>query len=269
MSTTVVESTACRNCGALLQGRFCAICGQEDRPLDPSIRDVLGEVAREISTLDGRILRSVRRLFLSPGFLTTEHFEGRRVAWVSPIRLYLIFSVCYFAISSFTGASPLNVNLRDTGDNDEETRQAIQKLGFSTEGEMQRVINQTLTTWIPRAMFLLVPVFAWLVSRVRRRSGRKYPHHVIFACHVFAASFGAQAVAVAAGYLAGSRMIAFSLGAGTLLYAFIYMVLALRAVYGGTLPRALAHTVVVLALYWVAATVVTVAIILPVLFWDR
>ena len=267
MSTTVVESVACRNCGALLQGRFCAICGQEDRPLDPSIREVLGEVAREISTLDGRILRSVRRLFLSPGFLTTEHFEGRRVAWVSPVRLYLIFSVCYFAITSFTGALPLNVNFGFKGDNDEETRQAIQKLGFSTEEEMQRVINQTLAAWTPRAMFLLVPVFAWLVSRARRRSGRKYPHHVIFACHVFAVWFGAQSVAAAAGYLAGNTTVAFSFGVGSLLYAFIYMVLALRAVYGGTLRRALAHTVVVLALYWVATTVVTVAIILPVLFW--
>ena len=268
MSTILVESPACRNCGALLQGRFCTNCGQEDRPLDPSIGEVLGEVAREISTLDGRILRSVRRLFLSPGFLTTEHFEGRRVAWVSPVRLYLIFSVCYFAITSFTGASPLGVNLRSTGGNDEETRQAIQKMGFSTEEEMQRAINQTLTTWIPRAMFLLVPAFAWLVSRARRRSGRKYPHHVIFACHVFAVWFGAQAVAVAAGYLSGNTTVAFSLGVGSLLYALIYMVLALRAVYGGTIARALAHTVVVLALYWLATIVVTVAIIVPVLCWD-
>jgi hypothetical protein len=274
MRTSLVDS-ACHNCGALLQGRFCAICGQEDRPLDPSIGEVGGELAREISALDGRILRSVRRLFLSPGFLTTEHFEGRRVAWVSPVRLYLIFSVCYFAITSFTGVSPLDVNLQFTGDkdqftgdNDEETRQALQELGFSTEEEMQRAINHALTTWIPRAMFVLVPVFGWLVSRVRRGSGRKYPHHVIFACHVFAAFFGAQSVAVAAGYLAGNATVAFSLGMGSLLYAFIYMVVALRVVYGGPIARALAHTVVVLVFYWLATIVVALVIIVPVLFWD-
>jgi hypothetical protein len=193
----------------------------------------VGEVAREISALDGRVLRSVRRLFLSPGFLTTEHLEGRRIAWVSPVRLYLIFSVAYFAILSFTGVAPLDVNLRFTGGNDEETRQAIQKMGFSTEEEMQRAINLALTTWIPRAMFVLVPLFGWLVSRVRRRSGRKYPQHLIFASHVFAAFFGAQSVAVAAGYLAGNAAARFSLGMGSLLYALIYMVVALRAVYGG------------------------------------
>jgi len=36
---------------------------------------------------------------------------------------------------------------------------------------MQRAINHALTTWIPRAMFVLVPVFGWLESRNSRRSG--------------------------------------------------------------------------------------------------
>jgi Protein of unknown function (DUF3667) len=169
MSTTLVASTTCRNCSALLHGRFCSMCGQEDHPLDPTIGEVIGEAAREISTLDSRILRSVRRLFVSPGFLTTEHFEGRRVAWVSPVRLYLIFSLCYFAVTSFTGASPLEINLQITGDA-AETRQIVQRMGFATAEDMRRAINQALTTWIPRAMFVLVPVFGWLVSRVRRRS---------------------------------------------------------------------------------------------------
>jgi Protein of unknown function (DUF3667) len=169
------EFTACRNCGAQLQGPFCATCGQEDHPLDPSISEVVGEVAREVSALDGRILRSVRHLFLSPGFLTIEHLEGRRVRWVSPVRLYLIFSVCYFAITSFTGASPLEVNVQVTGSSDQETRQTVEKLGLSTAEDMRRAINEALTTWVPRAMFILVPLFAWLVSRVRRRARRKYP----------------------------------------------------------------------------------------------
>jgi hypothetical protein len=266
MRPTVVESVACHNCGALLQGRFCAACGQEDRPLDPGIGEVVGEVAREISALDGRILRSVRRLFLAPGFLTTEHFEGRRVGWVSPIRLYLLFSVCYFAITSFTGASPLDVSLRFTGDTDAEAIEAIQNMGFSSEEEMDRAINQALVTWIPRAMFVLVPVFGWLVSRVQRRSGRKYPHHLIFSLHVFAAFFGVQSIAVAGGYLTGNTAVAFSLGVGGLVYAFIYTVVALRAVYGGTIRRALARTVVVLVCYWFATMIAATAIIVPVLF---
>jgi hypothetical protein len=269
MSTPVVASRACHNCGAVLQGRFCAVCGQEDRPLDPDLGDVVSEVAREISALDGRVLRSVRHLFLSPGFLTTEHFQGRRVAWVSPVRLYLIVSVCYFAIASFTGASPLDARLRFTGSNHAETTQAIQQLGFATEEEVQQALNRALRTWVPRAMFVLVPVFGWLVSRVRRRSGRGYPHHVIFALHLFAMFFGAQSIAAAAGYLARNTTVAALLGAGSLLYAAVYMILAIRAVYGGTIARAAAHAAIVLFFYWLATVVVSLAIVLPVFFGDR
>ena len=258
------------NCGATLHGRFCAACGQEDRPLDPTLGEVVGEVAREISALDGRLIRSVRRLFLSPGYLTREHFAGHRAGWVSPVRLYLLLSVVYFAIASFAGATPLHFSFSfsygdDGTGNDEETSQALQQLGFSSEGEMRHAIDQALAVWMPRAMFVLVPLLGWLVSGVRKSSGRRYPHHVIFALHSLAAFFGVQAFATAVGYLAGRKEVTAAIGAATIVYVVIYMAAAMRSVYGGTTARAVAHTVVVLALYWMAMIVTTVAIVLPVL----
>jgi hypothetical protein len=47
-----------------------------------------------------------------------------------------------------------------------------------------------VAVWLPRLMFLLVPFFASLVSRVRRVPIRPYPQHLIFALHVHAAWFG-------------------------------------------------------------------------------
>ena len=268
MHRAVAGSHACLNCGAALHGRFCAGCGQEDRPLDPTVGEVVGEVVREISALDGRIIRSVRRLFLSPGYLTREHFEGHRAGWVSPVRLYLILSVVYFGIASFAGATPLHINFNygsDGGGNDEEASQALQQLGFSSEQEMRHAVDQALTVWIPRAMFVLVPLFGWLVSRVRQSSGRRYPHHVIFALHILAAFFGVQAVATLAGYLTGREGVTAVFGVAAIVYVVVYTVAAMRRVYGGTMVRAVAHTVVVLALYWVAMLLTTVAIVLPVL----
>jgi hypothetical protein len=267
MMPTAIEVRACHNCGAELHGRFCGACGQEDRPLNPGMREVLHELAREISSLDGRIVRSVRRLFLSPGFLTSEHFQGRRVAWVSPVRLYLTFSVAYFAITAFLDASPLGISFRFTGDTDQETTQALREMGFASEQELQRAVHMAMATWMPRAMFVLVPVFGLLVSRVRRASGRKYPQHLIFALHVLAASFGVQAIAMMPGFIAGHPAVTALMAAASLLYTFAYMVIALRVVYGGTVRRALRDTVVVLFFYWLATVIVAAAIIVPVLFW--
>lgn len=44
------------------------------------------------------------------------------------------------------------------------------------------------------------------------------------------------------------------------------MILAMRAVYGTSTARAFAHTLVVLAFYWLGTIVVVAAIIVPVLF---
>lgn len=268
MSATV-RTTTCRNCGTDLHGRFCATCGQEDQPLDPTLGDVLGEAAREISSLDGRIARSVRRLFLSPGFLTLEHFRGRRVAWVSPVRLYLIFSVAYFGLVAFTGTSPLDLNMQITASGGQEDAQALKELHFTSEEELRRAANLALITWIPRAMFVLVPLFGWMVSRVRRASGHKYPHHLIFALHMFAAFFGIQAIAVALGYVTGSARVTAVLGVASLVYSVGYLVLALRNVYGGTIARAIGHAAILLVFYWVATVAAAAAIVFPALFLGR
>lgn len=250
-----LASAACHNCGARLHGRFCASCGQEDRPLDPTLEEVVRDAAREISSLDGRIVRSVRRLFLSPGYLTREFFAGRRMSWVSPVRLYLTFSVAYFALAALTGSSPLSINARFSGADEQGIRQ------------IQQAVDQALATWIPRAMFLLVPVFAALVAWVRRSARCKYPHHLVFALHVFAAFFGAQAAAIALGSLADRSVVTAGFGAATLVYAFAYLAAALRLVYAGTLRRAIRDAVVLLVLHWLATVLVTAAILLPVVAW--
>jgi hypothetical protein len=71
---------ACRNCGAERLGRYCAECGQQVRPPDPTARELLIELVHELASVDGRIARSVRHLFLAPGFLTREYLDGRRAA---------------------------------------------------------------------------------------------------------------------------------------------------------------------------------------------
>lgn len=111
---------------------------------------------------------------------------------------------------------------------------------------------------------MLVPVFDVFLCAARRAANT---HHLIFACHVLAAFFAVQSIAVAAGYLSANATVKSVLGLGSLLYAFVYLILALRA-YGGSTARAAAHTIVVLAFYWLATILVAAAIIAPVLFWN-
>jgi hypothetical protein len=92
--------TTCPNCDARLGDNYCPHCGQKVTPINPSLHDFLHDLTHELLHVDGKIFQSVRLLLTRPGFLTAEYFRGRRATYVSPIRLYLIFSVAFFAVSS-------------------------------------------------------------------------------------------------------------------------------------------------------------------------
>jgi hypothetical protein len=254
------DTGACHNCGAELHGHFCAQCGQEALPLNPRLTDVFHEFARELLDMDGRVFRSVRKLFLAPGFLTREQFEGRRAPWLSPVRLYLIFSVAYFALMSIGGPG-LDVRI-DVSNPDEV--QGLRERGFQSEAEVRQAVSDGLATWMPRVMFVLVPLFAALVHLARRRSGYTYPQHLLFALHAHAAWFGAGAVIALIGFALPGSM-GDEAGRSILVVAWgIYLVKAFRAAYGGTTRRAILHTHFVMVTYGIAIVLASVAIVLPI-----
>ena len=99
-AVTEARASACLNCGALLAGAFCADCGQRDIPPYPSVRELIVDAAAEFSGWDGRLATSLRDLILRPGMLTREFLEGRRVRYISPLRLYLMASLVYFLLAA-------------------------------------------------------------------------------------------------------------------------------------------------------------------------
>ena len=72
-------------------------------------------------------------------------------------------------------------------------REKLREMGYADLGELQRTIETARLTWMPRVMFVLVPLFAGLTALFQRRVGRRYPAHLVFALHVHAAAFVARA----------------------------------------------------------------------------
>lgn len=280
MNDAASRAQVCHNCGALLHGRFCADCGQEARPLDPPLSAVVRDLAHEFFDVDGRLLRSVRQLFLAPGFLTKELFLGRRAPWVTPLRLYLIFSVAYFAVVALGGTS-ITVRVKTDGARapaaepqrpsaktagERETATELERLGFTNEEELRATVSQVQAVWMPRVNFVLVPLFAALVALVRRSSGRRYPQHLLFALHAHAAWFGVRTLA-AAGALVPVEIVGDVLNGLTTIYGIVYVVIALRLAYDIPTRRAIRDAAIVLGVYGVCVVAATAGVILPALFW--
>ena len=91
----------CENCGAPLQGEHCYACGQPTKGLVRHFSSVMGDFFDTVFNIDSRVLRTLGPLLTRPGFLSLEYFAGRRVRYVTPMRLFLFLSlIAFFAIQA-------------------------------------------------------------------------------------------------------------------------------------------------------------------------
>jgi hypothetical protein len=251
---------ACLNCGGLRIGTYCTACGQKAMPAAPTLNYFLHEITHELLNADGRIFRSLRLLVARPGFLTREIFAGRRASYVSPIRLYLIASVLAFGLRAFFGAYDY-ANFDYTSVPGEIADPAM----VERAEEIERTINTAVGVWLPRAMFLLVPLFAALAMLFCRRGGHTYPQHLYFALHLHAVWFFVSAAAVLFGLLA-LPSVSIVVNVGLTLYFLSYYFVAFRRVYETTTWGTLWRTVAIGVMY-LAVLIATVFAIAAPTFW--
>lgn len=77
-------------------GYWCYRCGQPVRGLVRHFSTILGDFVDTVFDLDSRLVRTIGPLLLRPGRLTIEYFEGHRVRFVSPVRLFLVLAIAAF-----------------------------------------------------------------------------------------------------------------------------------------------------------------------------
>ena len=96
------DEVVCDNCGAEKVGHYCAVCGQSDRNYRRNVFPVIGEVLSETFEFDSRLLKTLPKLLVRPGFLSMEFSLNRRARYLSPFRLYLFTSIVFFFVLSLS-----------------------------------------------------------------------------------------------------------------------------------------------------------------------
>ena len=160
----VADTHSCPNCGEEVPGRFCAACGQEQRELLPSLPALGRELLSESLALDGKLPITLRALFWPPAELTVQWHAGRRVAYVSPIRLYLAAGFIFFLCWPLTAWSDqlLSFTHGFTAGWHETTGEAALRAASPA--------TQLLVQLLPGLLILLlVPLFAAVVHILRGR----------------------------------------------------------------------------------------------------
>jgi hypothetical protein len=111
-----VPQSTCSNCHAIITGPYCSQCGQSSESSIKYFWTVVLHILDDIFSFDSRASRTIWPLFTRPGFLTNEYFQGRRVQYVPPLRLYLFISIIFFITLKFFAASENNNLIRLNND---------------------------------------------------------------------------------------------------------------------------------------------------------
>lgn len=113
MSNSVERSQkCCLNCNAMLAGRFCSKCGQENLWPQQSVRHLIVHFFNDLTHFDGKFFNSLKYLILRPGFLSAEFRKGRRASYLNPVRMYIFTSAVFFLLyfSFFTQSELIQFN---------------------------------------------------------------------------------------------------------------------------------------------------------------
>ncbi|WP_422359812.1 DUF3667 domain-containing protein [Reichenbachiella sp.] len=178
----------CLNCGASLEGNFCAQCGQRDKDSDRSLRHLLGDLVNNLFFVDNRIWVSYKYLLCKPGIMTYEFLEGKRRKFMPPVTLFLFVNVLYFFISSLTDYSlPLVDQINQPTHGALATRMVENKL-VEEKMEMEdysAIYNQASDNISKTIMILNVPIIALFVYLLAIRRRKYYFDSLIFSMHFF------------------------------------------------------------------------------------
>lgn len=94
----------CLNCGATVAGRYCQDCGQENIETRETFWSLTKHFVYDVLHFDGKFFSTLKHLFTKPGFVAKQYVEGRRQAYLHPIRMYLFTSAFFFLVFFSSGA---------------------------------------------------------------------------------------------------------------------------------------------------------------------
>ncbi len=121
----------CMNCGTVLRGPYCHVCGQKDDDYRRPFMSLSNEFMSDNFQWDSRILRSLIPFVLMPGTLTRAFLQGRRGVYVTPLRLYVVISLIFFVTLAFSNVAVLKFEVHGVA------AQIEQALSDAQDGDAQ------------------------------------------------------------------------------------------------------------------------------------
>ena len=252
----------CPSCERTTTTPFCPVCGE--RPLgerDLSLRGVGEKVLQALTSIDGRMIRTVRALVVQPGSLTLAYTQGRRRPFLGPVQLFLLANLVFFGAQSITHSNVFSSSL-DSHLHVQDWSALAQQMVARHLAARDFSLAQLTPLFDRSAVFnakwlviLMALAFSIALPLASPRSGRPFVAHVVFALHLYAfllLLFSAGLAVAAASALTGGAGLASAamdnaLSIAMLAACALYLFFAIGRVYPGAVAARVVKAVLLAA----------------------
>lgn len=132
----------CLNCNHQVLEKYCPNCGQENVEPRQPFYYLFTHFIEDFTHYDGQFWGTIKNLLFSPGKLTRTYLDGKRQAFVPPVKLYIFISFITFFI--FAVFPPFKINYDKKSDKEKAeyakgteqfTKQASKAIEFQKQNE--------------------------------------------------------------------------------------------------------------------------------------
>ena len=163
-------NTNCKNCNQLVDGNFCAHCGQSIKVDKIDLSYFLNEMSDSVFQINRGLFYTIKELFLRPGQCIKDYLNGKRKQHFKPIAYAFTLSTIYFLLSKFLESGTIMNDF-------------IQ--GYANgAGVSDRPDNQIITLkWFAQnyayTMLMLLPLFSLATYLTFLNAGFNYLEHFV------------------------------------------------------------------------------------------
>ena len=182
----------CPTCHRQIHTAYCPACGEH--PLnedDLKLRGLLKQFFHAFSSIDSRLVRSLRNLVRCPGLLTVAYVQGQRMPYTGPIQLFLIANVLFFAMQSLTNTNIVSTQLDSHLYNQDWSVLAQRLVSHHLETmhmtmeSYAPIFNQAVVTNAKSLIILMVLPFTLLLPIMFFWARRPFVAHIVFSLHLY------------------------------------------------------------------------------------
>jgi hypothetical protein len=244
---TPEDPWVCPNCKIEAATPFCATCGERRlQPRDLSLHDLFDHIFKSLSSVDARLIRSLRMLVNRPGALTVAYLEGQRKPYIGPFSLFVLANLLFFAAQSVSETKVFSTGLESHLQHQDWSGLAQQLVDGRLAAKQTTLeiyaplFNAAVALNAKSLIILMVLPFALLATLLFYRSRLPMAAHAVFSLHLYAFLLLLFCVALAASaihVLAGGAGLASSqidhiLSLVNLAACASYLYVAIGRVYG-------------------------------------